>query len=256
MPRYRLTVEYDGRDFVGWQRQDNGPSVQAALEAAIAAFCGHEVAVFAAGRTDAGVHAAAQTVHVDLDKAMPADKVRDAANFHLKPQPVAVLSAAEVDDDFHARFSAIGRRYVYRIVNRRAPLTYLRGRAWHVVPPLDADAMHRAAQALVGRHDFTTFRSVQCQAKSPLKTLTALDVARDGEEVRITALARSFLHNQVRSMVGSLKKIGEGRWAETEIAAALVARDRSRCGPVAPPDGLYLDAVYYPDDPEAKELTG
>ena len=256
MPRYRLTVEYDGRDFVGWQRQDNGPSVQAALEAAIAAFVGHEVAVFAAGRTDAGVHATAQTVHVDLDKAMPGDKVRDAANFHLKPQPVAVLSAVEVDDDFHARFSAIGRRYVYRIVNRRPPLTYLRGRAWHVAPPLDAEAMHRAARALVGRHDFTTFRSAQCQAKSPLKTLTALDVTRDGEAVRITALARSFLHNQVRSMVGSLKKVGEGRWAETEITAALAARDRSCCGPVAPPDGLYLDAVFYSDDADATEIIG
>lgn len=255
MPRYRLTVEYDGRDFVGWQRQDNGPSVQAALEKAIGAFCGHDVAVFGAGRTDAGVHATAQTAHVDLEKAMPADKVRDATNFHLKPLPVAVLSAVEVDDDFHARFSAIGRRYVYRIVNRRAPLTYLRGRAWHVVPPLDAAAMHRAAQALVGRHDFTTFRSVQCQAKSPVKTLTELTVGRDGEEVRVVALARSFLHNQVRSLVGSLKKVGEGKWAETEIAAALAARDRSRCGPVAPPDGLYLDAVYYPGDPGAGELS-
>jgi len=246
MPRYCLTLEYDGRDFVGWQRQDNGRGVQQAVEEAVAAFCGATVTVLAAGRTDTGVHATGQVAHVDLPTAYLADKVRDAVNFHLKPEPVAVLHAHAVDDEFHARFSAVERQYRYRIVNRRAALTFDRGLAWLVRPPLDAAAMHTAAQRLLGKHDFTTFRAAQCQAQSPVKTLDELTVDRTGDEIAIRVRARSFLHHQVRSMVGSLRQVGEGKWTADDLAAALAAADRTRCGPVAPPDGLYLTRVVYP----------
>ncbi len=245
MTRYKLTLEYDGRGFVGWQRQDNGPSVQAALETAVKRFCGEAVSVEAAGRTDSGVHALGQVAHVDLDKAADGDTLRDALNFHLKPAAVAVLSAEAVAPDFHARFSATERRYRYRIVNRRARLTLDEGRAWFVPVALDAGAMGDAAQALVGRHDFTSFRATECQAKSPVKTLDALEVSREGEEIRIEARARSFLHHQVRNMVGTLKLVGEGKWTRDDVARALAARDRKAAGPTAPADGLYLVAVRY-----------
>jgi len=245
MPRYKLTIEYDGTPFVGWQVQDNGPSVQGVLTEAIAAFTGERVAVAGAGRTDAGVHALGQVAHIDLAKEWDGDTVRDAINFHLRPRPIAVLTAEQVAEDFDARFSAIKRHYLYRIVNRRADLALDQTRAWRVPRPLDGDAMHAAAQKLVGRHDFTTFRAAECQAKSPVKTLDQLDVKRDGDEVRITAAARSFLHHQVRSMVGSLVHVGEGKWSAEELADALAARDRTRCGQVAPPQGLYLARVEY-----------
>ncbi len=245
MTRYKLTLEYDGRGFVGWQRQDNGPSVQAALETAVQRFCAESVCVEAAGRTDSGVHALGQVAHVDLDKATDAETLRDALNFHLKPAAVAVLSAEAVAPDFHARFSATERRYRYRIVNRRARLTLDQGRAWFVPVPLDAGAMGDAAQALAGRHDFTSFRATECQAKSPVKTLAALEVSRAGEEIRIEARARSFLHHQVRNMVGTLKLVGEGKWSRDDVARALAARDRKAAGPTAPADGLYLVAVRY-----------
>jgi tRNA pseudouridine38-40 synthase len=245
MPRYKLTIEYDGTPFVGWQMQDNGPSVQGIVMAAIAAFTGEQAAVAGAGRTDAGVHALAQVAHVDLAKEWDADTVRDAINFHLRPHPVAVLTAQRVEPKFDARFSATKRHYLYRIVNRRADLALEQNRAWRVPRPLDGAAMHAAAQRLVGRHDFTTFRAAECQAKSPLKTLDCLDVARDGEEVRVAASARSFLQHQVRSMVGSLVHVGEGKWSSDDLAAALAARDRAACGHVAPPPGLYLVRVEY-----------
>ena len=301
MPRYKLTIEYDGRPFVGWQIQDNGASVQGALTAALAAFCGQKLSVHGAGRTDAGVHALGQVAHVDLEKDWRVDKVRDAVNAHLRPHPVAVLSAErvaadfdarrsairrhylyrvsnrrpdlakewdqdtvrdalnahlrphpvailnaqQVDASFDARFSAIRRHYLYRIVNRRADLALERTRAWRVPRRLDVDAMHAAAQRLVGKHDFTTFRSTECQAKSPVKTLDTLDIMRAGDDVQIRTSARSFLHNQVRSMVGSLALVGDGKWSADDLAAALVARDRSQCGPVAPPEGLYLVSVDY-----------
>ncbi len=245
MTRYKLVIEYDGAGFVGWQRQDNGPSIQAALEDAVAGFCGERVTVAGAGRTDAGVHALGQVAHLDLAKAPPPDTLRDALNAHLRPAPIAVLAAERVDDDFHARFSATGRRYLYRIVNRRAPLALARGRAWFVPAPLDAAAMHEAAQLLVGRHDFTSFRAAECQAKSPVKTLDRLMVERSGEEVEIRAGARSFLHRQVRNMVGSLKLVGEGRWQRADMAAALAACDRRAAGPAAPAEGLYLVGVDY-----------
>jgi tRNA pseudouridine38-40 synthase len=246
MPRYRLTLEYDGRGFVGWQRQDNGPSVQAALEAAILGFCGESVTVHAAGRTDSGVHALGQVAHIDLAKDASADTVRDALNAHLRPASVAVLEAAIVDETFHARFSAIERRYLYRIVNRRAPLALDVGRAWQVGYALDAAAMQAAAQRLVGQHDFTSFRAAECQAKSPVKTLDALVVTRDGDEIRVAARARSFLHHQVRNMVGTLKLVGEGKWTAADVTVALDARDRAKGGPTAPAEGLYLVAVRYP----------
>jgi len=243
--RYKLTLEYDGRGFVGWQRQDNGPSVQAALEAAVTRFCGEAATVHGAGRTDAGVHALAQVAHIELEKETGADTLRDALNFHLKPAAVAVLAAEAVADDFHARFSATERAYRYRIVNRRAPLALDRGRAWFVPVPLDAAAMGEAARALLGKHDFTSFRAGECQAKSPVKTLDALEVSRDGDEIRIEARARSFLHHQVRNMVGTLKLVGEGKWSRADMEAALAARDRRAAGPTAPADGLYLVAVRY-----------
>jgi tRNA pseudouridine38-40 synthase len=245
MPRYKLTLEYDGAPFVGWQVQDNGVSVQGVLTAAIAAFCGETVAVQGAGRTDAGVHACGQVAHVDLAKAWDTDTVRDAVNAHLRPHPVAVLAAEIAADDFDARFSAMKRHYRYRIVNRRADLAIDRQRAWRIGRPLDAAAMQAAAQRLVGKHDFTTFRAAECQAKSPVKTLDRLDVEREGDEIRVHASARSFLHTQVRSMVGSLALVGEGRWSADDLARALAARDRAACGPVAPPDGLYLVRVDY-----------
>ena len=245
LPRYKLTIEYDGTPFVGWQAQDYGASVQGVLTAAIAAFTGEQAAVGAAGRTDAGVHALGQVAHVDLGNDWDAETVRDAINFHLRPRPIAVLAVERAALDFDARFSAIKRHYLYRIVNRRADLTLEQNRAWRVPRPLDALAMHAAAQRLIGRHDFTTFRSTECQAKSPEKTLDRLDVERAGEEVRITAAARSFLQHQVRSMVGSLVHVGEGKWRASDLAAALAARDRTACGQVAPPDGLYLMRVDY-----------
>ena len=245
MPRYKLTIEYDGTPYVGWQAQDNGPSVQNVLAEAVAAFAGERVTVAGAGRTDAGVHALGQVAHVDLAKDWDTDTVRDAINFHLRPQPVAVLAAERTAPDFDARFSAKKRHYVYRIVNRRADLTLDLNRAWRVPRPLDAAAMHDAAQLLIGRHDFTTFRSSECQAKSPVKTLDQLDVAREGEELRVAASARSFLHHQVRSMVGSLVHVGDGKWSAADLKAALAARNRTRCGQVAPPYGLYLVRVQY-----------
>jgi tRNA pseudouridine38-40 synthase len=245
MPRYKLTIEYDGTPFVGWQAQDNGVSVQSVLTAAVAAFASEPVAVSAAGRTDAGVHALGQVAHLDLAKDWDVDTVRDAINFHLRPQPIAVLAVERVAPDFDARFSAVKRHYLYRIVNRRADLTLEQDRAWRVPRPLDTEVMQLAAQRLIGRHDFTTFRSTECQAKSPVKTLDRLDVARGGDEIRISAVARSFLQHQVRSMVGSLVHVGEGKWSVDDLAAALAARDRTRCGQVAPPHGLYLVRVDY-----------
>jgi len=245
MPRYKLTIEYDGTPYVGWQAQDNGASVQGVLTEAVAAFAGERVVIGAAGRTDAGVHALGQVAHVDLAKDWDTETVRDAINFHLRPQPVAVLAAERAAPDFDARFSAVKRHYLYRIVNRRADLTLEQYRAWRVPRLLDAEAMHAAARHLIGRHDFTTFRSTECQGKSPVKTLDRLDVARDGDEIRVTAAARSFLQHQVRSMVGSLIHVGEGKWRADDLATALAARDRIACGQVAPPHGLYLVRVDY-----------
>ena len=247
MPRYKLIIEYDGRDFVGWQRQANGYGVQQALEEAIQAFSGEAVRLQAAGRTDAGVHALGQVAHFDLMRGQPADKVRDAINHHLRPRPVVVVRADVVPAGFDARHSAIARHYLYRIADQRPPLALRRGRAWHVRGPLDVEAMHQAAQNLVGKHDFTTFRAAQCQAKSPIRTLDLLLVARQDGEIHVRARARAFLHNQVRSMVGSLHQVGRGKWSEAELAAALAACDRTRCGPVAPAEGLYLTAVDYPE---------
>ncbi len=245
MPRFKLTLEYDGAPFAGWQAQTGGLTVQAVLTAAVEAFSGDKSFVQGAGRTDAGVHARGQVAHVDLSREWDADTVRDALNAHLRPHPIAVLAAERAAEDFDARRSAIRRHYLYRIVNRRPDLTLDVGRAWRVPRPLDEAAMHAAAQRLVGRHDFTTFRSSECQAKSPIKTLDALTVAREGEEVTISASARSFLHNQVRSMVGSLVFVGEGKWNADDLSRALEARNRAACGPVAPPEGLYLMRVDY-----------
>src|SRR3954471_8493854 len=245
MPRYKLTIEYDGGPFVGWQVQGSALSVQGALMAAIEAFCGERVKVGGAGRTDAGVHALGQVAHVDLAKDWEPYTVRDALNAHLRPHPIAVLAAEQVPETFEARFSAIKRHYRYRIVNRRADLTVERGRVWRVPRPLDHASMHAAAQRLVGKHDFTTFRDTECQAKSPIKTLDQLDVARAGDEVTVSTSARSFLHSQVRSMVGALVAVGDGRWSADDLAAVLAARDRTACATVAPPEGLYLVRVDY-----------
>jgi tRNA pseudouridine38-40 synthase len=247
MPRYRLVIEYHGQPFVGWQIQANGPSVQGVLTAAVAAFSGEQVTIYGAGRTDAGVHALGQVAHFDLVRDWPSDRVRDALNAQMRPHPIAVLGVEAVAEDFDARFSAIRRHYLYRIVNRRPDLALERGRAWRVPVRLDAAAMHAAAQLLVGRHDFTTFRSTECQARSAHKTLDRLDVERHGEEIHITASARSFLHHQVRSMVGSLVCVGAGKWRVDAMAAALAARSRSACGALAPPEGLYLVRVDYLD---------
>jgi tRNA pseudouridine38-40 synthase len=245
VPRFKLTIEYDGAPFRGWQVQENDLTVQGVLEQAAKALCGEAVRVHGAGRTDAGVHAKGQVAHIDLAKPFRTDQVRDAMNAHLRPHPVAVLSAELVPETFEARFSAIRRHYLYRIVNRRADLTLALGQAWRVPKPLDTDAMHAAAQQLLGRHDFTTFRAAECQAKSPEKTLDQLDVVRHGDVVSVITSARSFLHNQVRSMVGSLVWVGEGRWSKADLKRALDAKDRTACGPVAPPDGLYLMRVDY-----------
>lgn len=250
MPRFRLTLEYDGRPFMGWQAQDHGPSVQRTIEAALHRITGLEASVIGAGRTDSGVHAHGQVAHVDLESSLTPFRLSEALNYHLRtneatPGAVAVLDCALVDDDFHARFSAVYRTYRYRIVNRRAPLTLERGLAWHVVPPLDADAMNAAAQQLVGRHDFTTFRSVHCQAQSAVKTLSEIRVRREGAAILVDVGARSFLHHQVRSMVGCLKLIGDGAWAADDLRAALDARDRAALGLNAPPDGLYFMRVDY-----------
>ncbi len=253
MPRYRLVVEYDGTPFAGWQRQLNGRSVQQAVEEALEAFAGHPVRVHCAGRTDAGVHATHQVIHADLDKDWRPDTVRDAGNAHLRREPVAILAAARAPATFHARLSAVKRRYLYRILCRRAPPALEADRVWHVPHSLDAAIMHAAAQHLVGRHDFTTFRAAECQAASPVRTLDRFDVSRTGEEIRVHAEARSFLHHQVRSMVGTIAKAAAGRWTVADVAEALQARDRSRCGPLAPPSGLYLVGVEYPSDDGVQE---
>jgi len=245
MPRYKLTIEYDGSPFLGWQVQDGGLTVAGVLEDAVEKLSGTRTKVSGAGRTDAGVHALGQAAHIDLSKDWETDTIRDGLNAHLRPHPVAILSAEKVAEDFDARFSATKRHYIYRIRNRRADLALERNRVWRVARPLDEKKMQEAAQHLVGNHDFTTFRSTECQAKSPVKTLDALNVTRDGQEVLIETSARSFLHNQVRSIAGSLEQVGEGRWTPADMKRALEARDRSACGPVAPPDGLYLVRVDY-----------
>jgi tRNA pseudouridine38-40 synthase len=245
MPRYRITVEYDGSPFVGWQIQANGISIAGVLAAALAQITGREIAVYGAGRTDAGVHALAQVAHFDIEEPWDPLRLREALNACVRPYPVAVLEAEEVSGDFHARHSASARHYLYRIINRRAGLALEQHRAWHVNVPLDAGAMAAAARLLEGRHDFTTFRSVECQAASPVKTLDRLTVTRRGEAIEVLASARSFLHNQVRSMVGSLKLAGEGKWQPLDLKHALDLRDRSACGPVAPAHGLYLLRVDY-----------
>ena len=248
MTRFALTLEFDGTPFFGLQRQAHGPSVQQSVEEAVHATTGETVTMHAAGRTDAGVHALGMRVHVDVEKDIAPFRLMEALNHHLRPAPIAVLDCVEVPDDWHARFSCVGREYLYRIANRRAPLTLDANRAWQVAQPLDAEAMHRAAQALVGRHDFTTFRSVHCQAQSPEKTLDLLNVERVGSEVHIRAAARSFLHHQVRSMVGCLALVGMGRWREEQVAEALAARDRQALGLNAPSEGLYFVRALYPDD--------
>lgn len=246
MPRFRLTIEYAGGGFVGWQRQANGPSIQQSLEEAIHAFSGETVEVVGAGRTDAGVHALAQVAHVDLaSDRFDANTVMKAVNYHLKPAPIAIRHAAEAEPDFHARFSATKRTYLYRILNRRAPAALDAGRVWHVAHELDAEAMHDAAQALVGHHDFTSFRATHCQAQSPEKTLDHLAISQVGEEIHINAHARSFLHHQIRNITGTLKLVGEGKWTRRHVEKALAAKDRAAGGPTAPPDGLYLVSVGY-----------
>ncbi|MBT3070265.1 tRNA pseudouridine(38-40) synthase TruA [Rhodomicrobium sp. Az07] len=245
MPRYKITIEYDGTPFSGWQMQANGPSLQGELARALKAFTGVRVVPRGAGRTDAGVHARGQVAHFDLERAWPPATVRDALNFHLRPAPVVILACDTVDETFDARFSAKARHYLYRIVTRRSPLALDRDRAWQVRASLDADAMQEGARHLLGHHDFTTFRAAQCQANSPLRTLDTLNVWREGESVFIATSARSFLHNQVRSMAGSLKLVGEGRWRPEGMREALEARDRTACGPVAPACGLYFMSVDY-----------
>ena len=253
MPRYRLIIEYDGAPFRGWQVQENGPSVQGALERAVKKTSGLAVRVHGAGRTDSGVHALEQVAHVDLPRQFPPGRLRDALNAHLRPLPIGVKAADVVADDFEARFDAIRRHYRYVIINSRANLALEAGKAWRVPRRLDAARMHEAAQRLLGKHDFTTFRDTECQAKSPDKTLDQLDVMRDGDRITVVTSARSFLHSQVRSMVGSLVWVGEGRWSADDLANALAARSRSACGPVAPPEGLYLVKVDYPDAPAKQD---
>ncbi|MDB5571232.1 MAG: tRNA pseudouridine(38-40) synthase TruA [Hyphomicrobiales bacterium] len=245
MPRFKLTIEYDGGPFVGWQRQANGVSVQGELERAVLACTGSPALVAGAGRTDAGVHATGQVAHIDLERAWDPDKLRGALNFHLRPSPIAVLEIDRAADDFDARFSAVQRHYVYAILNRRAPAALTRNAVWHVARRLDADAMHAAAQALIGKHDFTTFRASECQAASPVRTMEKLAVVRTGDLVEIHASARSFLHHQMRSITGSLEHVGSGKWRAEDLRAALASRDRARCGTVAPPQGLRLVRVDY-----------
>jgi len=250
MPRYRLTLEYDGRPYAGFQAQSGQPTVQGVLERAIFGFCGEEARIHAAGRTDAGVHATGQVVHVDLDREVTPTTVMNAINAHLGTEPVAVVAASLAEPDFHARFSATSRRYLYRILNRPAPAVLERGRVWRIKAPLDPEAMAQAARALLGLHDFTTFRDAACQAKSPIKTLDVAAVARHDEEIHLVFAARSFLHRQVRSMVGSLVEVGRGRWSAEDLRHALAARDRAACGPVAPAEGLCLAAVGYDEAPK------
>jgi tRNA pseudouridine38-40 synthase len=247
MPRYRIIVEYDGTSFVGWQVQANGQSVAGAIASALHKLTGTTVSVHGAGRTDAGVHALAQVAHFDLDSQWDPLRLREGLNALVRPHPIAILIADRVADDFHSRYSATARHYLYRIVNRRAPLALELNRAWHVAQPLAENLMQEAANHLIGRHDFTTFRSVECQAASPVKTLDVLRISRAGDLIDISVSARSFLHNQVRSMVGSLKLVGEGKWQPQDVKQALDARERSACGPVAPPHGLYLRRVDYAD---------
>ena len=247
MQRYKLTLEYDGTPFVGWQRQENGLGVQQVLEEAVTAFCAETVNAFAAGRTDAGVHALGQVAHIDLEKDTDADTVRDALNYHMKPHPVAVVVCEAVDDEFHARFSAQERVYQYRIVNRRAPLALAQHRAWLVPVALNADAMNDAAQTLVGKHDFSTFRAAECQSSSPVKTIDKITVARAGDNIFVSVRARSFLHHQVRNIVGTLKYVGDGKWTKDDVQSALEKRDRAAGGPTAPAAGLFLTHVCYPD---------
>ncbi|MDO6416493.1 tRNA pseudouridine(38-40) synthase TruA [Sphingomonas sp. BIUV-7] len=245
MTRFRLTIEYDGRPYMGWQRQSHGPSVQQAIEEAALRITGAQATVYAAGRTDAGVHALAMAAHVDIDREIAPFRLREGLNALLRPQPIAILDCETVADDWHARFSCLGRAYLYRIVNRRPPLTLDEGKAWRIPRALDVAAMHAAAQRLVGRHDFTTFRSVHCQSASPIKTLDRLDVRREGDVVLVEAAARSFLHHQVRSMVGCLAFVGQGKWSAADLQAALDAQDRAALGFNAPPDGLYfVEALY------------
>ena len=248
MPRYKLTIEYDGTGLVGWQRQANGLSVQEALESAFERFCGEQLTVFGAGRTDAGVHALAQVAHVDLAREADPDVIRSAINHHLRPHAISVIEAMPAPPGFDARLSARSRRYLYRILNRRAPPALERGRVWHVAPPLNPAAMQEGARHLVGHHDFSTFRDSLCQAKSPVKTLDVLDVTTDGEEIHIAARARSFLHHQVRNMAGTLKLVGLGQWCPEDVATALAARDRRAGGPTAPAEGLALVGVEYRED--------
>lgn len=245
MPRYRLTLEYDGGPYRGFQAQAGLPTIQGSLERAVTGFCGETARVHAAGRTDTGVHATGQAAHVDLEQDWPAETVRNALNAHLRPEPIVVLTAEVADLDWHARFSATGRRYRYRILNRVSPPSLDQGRVWHVKKPLDAEAMHAAAQVLVGHHDFTTFRDLACQANSPMKTLDVAAVRREDREVVLEFASRSFLHRQVRSMTGSIAEVGVGRWTADDLKAALDARDRRACGQVAPADGLYLTGVDY-----------
>lgn len=246
MTRFALTVEFDGRPFMGWQRQDHGPSVQQAIEEAAFAVTGERAVVHAAGRTDAGVHGLGMRAHLDIAKPIAAFRLMEALNARLRPHPVAILDCVEMPDDWHARFSCLARHYEYRIVQRRAPLTWERGLAWRIPAPLDAEAMHAAAQILVGKHDFTTFRSAHCQSESPVKTLDQLDVVRSGDRVAVYASARSFLHHQVRSMVGCLGLVGQGKWSAEDVRDALEAADRSRLGLNAPPDGLFFVRADYP----------
>lgn len=248
MPRYRLVIEYDGGPFKGFQSQVGAPTVQDALERAIKGFSGQELRVNVAGRTDTGVHATAQVIHFDLLRDWRPEVVRDAMNAHLVPDPICVISAERAEPGFHARFSATGRRYLYRILDRRSPPAIERDHVWWVKTPLDADAMQAAAQGLLGFHDFTTFRDAHCQANSPMRTLDEANVIRQGEEIRLSFAARSFLHRQVRSMAGTLAEVGVGRWSATDLADALAAADRARCGPVAPARGLYLVGVDYATD--------
>lgn len=247
MTRWRLTIEYDGGPFMGWQRQEHGPSVQQALEEALERMTGEQAVFTAAGRTDAGVHALAMSAHVDVMKSLTPHRLRDGLNALVRPHPISVLDVSEVANDWHARFSCLGRRYLYRILNRRAPPAIDAGRAWHIAVPLDLEAMQEGAAMLVGRHDFTTFRSAQCQSESPVKTLDALEISVDGEEMHVRTAARSFLHHQVRSMVGCLALVGRGQWRPADIGKALEARDRSALGLNAPPHGLYFVEAIYPE---------
>ena len=245
MPRYRLTIEYDGQPYKGFQAQEVLPSIQGSIERAVKAFSGQTLRLQAAGRTDTGVHATGQVIHIDLERDWRPEVVRDALNAHLMPEPIAVIDAQVAEGDWHARFSATERRYIYRILNRKSPPALDRGKVWHLKKPLDAQAMHDAAQVLIGIHDFTTFRHMQCQAKSPIKTMDVARVWREGEQVLLEFASRSFLHRQVRSMTGTLTEVGIGRWSAADVKAALEARDRRACGPVAPADGLYLVGVKY-----------